>query len=467
MKARLRRFLVLILSLGLLVCCPISANAMPDFDSLFGNIFGSGSPFGDFGGMGMMPDFGGMGMPDFGGFGGPGGNSFSDIQARYDFAYSSPYGSDSFSMSFPGDGFSSFDDFKNAVSNRLNEFMGNMGGMGMPSFADFGGMGMPDFGGMGGFDPFSDFGGMGGSPFGGMGGFDPFSDFGGMGMPDFGGMGMPDFGGMGIPSFEEFVDMMMSKFGDVPDFPGFGGMGMPDFGGMGMPDFGGFGGDFGDYGSGGRSGRGGRGGDYGGGYGDYGDYGGSGKRGGRSGKSGRGGKGGYGGDYGDYGGGFGDYGGGDRSGRGGRSGNSGRSGRGGYGGGYGDTSGLTSEEQAVFEWVNEERTKRGLHPYQLDMDLVKSARAKSEDMARNYYFDHYSPTYGWPDKLINQYTGGKYWYLGENIAVNNDLRDAFVSFMTSTDGHREAILDPEYTHIGIGVVRDAGSYLVTQHFGAR
>jgi uncharacterized protein YkwD len=101
------------------------------------------------------------------------------------------------------------------------------------------------------------------------------------------------------------------------------------------------------------------------------------------------------------------------------------------------------------------------------MDLVKSARAKSEDMARNYYFDHYSPTYGWPDKLINQYTGGKYWYLGENIAVNNDLRDAFVSFMTSTDGHREAILDPEYTHIGIGVVRDAGSYLVTQHFGAR
>jgi hypothetical protein len=399
MKARLRRFLVLILSLGLLVCCPISANAMPDFDSLFGNIFGSGSPFGDFGGMGMMPDFGGMGMPDFGGFGGPGGNSFSDIQARYDFAYSSPYGSDSFSMSFPGDGFSSFDDFKNAVSNRLNEFMGNMGGMGMPSFADFGGMGMPDFGGMGGFDPFSDFGGMGGSPFGGMGGFDPFSDFGGMGMPDFGGMGMPDFGGMGIPSFEEFVDMMMSKFGDVPDFPGFGGMGMPDFGGMGMPDFGGFGGDFGDYGGGGRSGRGGRGGD--------------------------------------------------------------------YGGGYGDTSGLTSEEQAVFEWVNEERTKRGLHPYQLDMDLVKSARAKSEDMARNYYFDHYSPTYGWPDKLINQYTGGKYWYLGENIAVNNDLRDAFVSFMTSTDGHREAILDPEYTHIGIGVVRDAGSYLVTQHFGAR
>jgi len=127
-------------------------------------------------------------------------------------------------------------------------------------------------------------------------------------------------------------------------------------------------------------------------------------------------------------------------------------------------TGLTADEQKMYELINQERAKAGVAPLQLDLRLVESARAKSRDMIENNYFSHTSPVYGGFAALIRKYAPD-YRYLGENIAGNRTVEAAQTAFMNS-DGHRRNILNTNYTHVGIGVV-DGGPYgkMITQHFG--
>ncbi|MCR4441134.1 MAG: CAP domain-containing protein [Peptococcaceae bacterium] len=126
--------------------------------------------------------------------------------------------------------------------------------------------------------------------------------------------------------------------------------------------------------------------------------------------------------------------------------------------------GLTTDEQKMYELINQERAKAGVAPLQLDMRLVESARIKSKDMIDNNYFSHTSPVYGGFATLIRKYAPD-YRYIGENIAGNRTVEAAQSAFMNS-EGHRRNILNPNYTHVGIGVV-DGGPYgkMITQHFG--
>lgn len=59
-------------------------------------------------------------------------------------------------------------------------------------------------------------------------------------------------------------------------------------------------------------------------------------------------------------------------------------------------SGLTADEAAMVKLVNQERSRAGLKPLEVDMRLVQTARAKSQDMVNKNYFSHSSPTYGNP-----------------------------------------------------------------------
>lgn len=128
--------------------------------------------------------------------------------------------------------------------------------------------------------------------------------------------------------------------------------------------------------------------------------------------------------------------------------------------------GLTADEQQMLNLVNKERTSCGLRPLQLDMDLVKIARLKSKDMIDNNYFSHQSPTYGSPFDMMASF-GIPYRTAGENIAGSWSVEDAHRNLMNS-DGHRKNILNPNFTHIGIGIV-DGGPYgkMFTQMFVGR
>lgn len=76
---------------------------------------------------------------------------------------------------------------------------------------------------------------------------------------------------------------------------------------------------------------------------------------------------------------------------------------------------LSEFEQRVVELTNAERAKQGLPALKIDTELSKVARIKSEDMQKNNYFDHNSPTYGSPFDMMKKF-GISYTSAGENIA---------------------------------------------------
>ncbi|WP_296970858.1 CAP domain-containing protein [Tepidanaerobacter sp. EBM-38] len=128
-----------------------------------------------------------------------------------------------------------------------------------------------------------------------------------------------------------------------------------------------------------------------------------------------------------------------------------------------EIKGLTADENKMLELVNAEREKVGLAPLENDMRLVEISRKKSKDMIEKNYFAHTSPTYGTPfDALKNN--GISYRYAGENLAGAPTVLQAHTSLMNSS-GHRANILNPNFTHIGIGIV-DGGPYgkMYTQTF---
>lgn len=117
-------------------------------------------------------------------------------------------------------------------------------------------------------------------------------------------------------------------------------------------------------------------------------------------------------------------------------------------------------EKQVVELVNKERATNGLKPLILDENLSKVARIKSQDMNDNKYFSHTSPTYGSPFDMMKKF-GISFGYAGENIARGQQTpKDVMNSWMNSA-GHRSNILNPNYTHIGVGYY---GSNYWTQQF---
>jgi len=105
-------------------------------------------------------------------------------------------------------------------------------------------------------------------------------------------------------------------------------------------------------------------------------------------------------------------------------------------------------EQTVVELVNAERAKAGLPPLVHDARLSQIALIKAQDMYRNHYFSHTSPTYGSPFDMLKRF-GVSYAYAGENIAKGYpDAKSVMAGWMGSP-GHRQNILHPAYDNIGV------------------
>ena len=128
-----------------------------------------------------------------------------------------------------------------------------------------------------------------------------------------------------------------------------------------------------------------------------------------------------------------------------------------------DPAGLSADEARMLKLVNQEREERGLKPLQVDMAVTAEARKKSRDMIDKNYFGHTSPTYGTPFEQMSR-AGISYRAAGENLAGAPTVDRAHTSLMNSA-GHRANILNPIYTHVGIGIV-DGGPYgkMYTQMF---
>jgi len=121
-------------------------------------------------------------------------------------------------------------------------------------------------------------------------------------------------------------------------------------------------------------------------------------------------------------------------------------------------------EKEVFTLVNQERAKQGLAALKENVELSKVARTKSEDMAKNNYFSHTSPTYGSPFDMMKQF-GITYTAAGENIAMGQPTATSVMNGWMNSPGHRANILSKDFTEIGVGLAKNAnGSIYWTQDF---
>ena len=117
---------------------------------------------------------------------------------------------------------------------------------------------------------------------------------------------------------------------------------------------------------------------------------------------------------------------------------------------------VSSYEEEVIRLVNEHRKNNGLSALGADWQLSRVARYKSEDMRDKKYFSHTSPTYGTPFQMMKSF-GISYKSAGENIAKGQKTPKAVVDAWMNSSGHRANILNPAFTHIGVGYAKD-GNY---------
>lgn len=110
---------------------------------------------------------------------------------------------------------------------------------------------------------------------------------------------------------------------------------------------------------------------------------------------------------------------------------------------------LTADEQLMVDMINQERLAAGLNPVVADLRLTAVGRTKALDMKDNNYFSHTSPTYGSPWAMM-QMAGITVRWAGENISGNKSVAASMAALMQSP-GHRANILDPRFTHVGVGI----------------
>lgn len=110
---------------------------------------------------------------------------------------------------------------------------------------------------------------------------------------------------------------------------------------------------------------------------------------------------------------------------------------------------IGAEEQQMLDLINAERAKAGAAPLKADTKLMEVAKLKADDMVKNNYFSHTSPTYGSPFDMMKKF-GITYNSAAENIAGNSSVTAAHNALMQS-EGHRTNILNPSYNYIGIGI----------------
>ncbi|MBM4275843.1 MAG: CAP domain-containing protein [Deltaproteobacteria bacterium] len=128
-------------------------------------------------------------------------------------------------------------------------------------------------------------------------------------------------------------------------------------------------------------------------------------------------------------------------------------------------------EKEVFRLTNEARRKNHLSSLVGDDALVAAARRHSDDMMKRDFFDHVNPDGKTPkDRFAEKSMVPA--RVGENIMkgsrhdpsdIKTMARVIVDGFMTSP-GHRANILNPEYTHLGVGVTVAGSQIRATQLF---
>lgn len=127
--------------------------------------------------------------------------------------------------------------------------------------------------------------------------------------------------------------------------------------------------------------------------------------------------------------------------------------------------------QEVLRLTNQARAQYGLAPLQAHHALESAAAGHTQEMLDLGYFSHNSPTPGksQPDQRVRS-AGASPRMVSENIFQcegydAQEVAQLAIDNWLESPGHRQNLLDPRATHLGIGFVEKNGTIAVTQVFG--
>lgn len=116
----------------------------------------------------------------------------------------------------------------------------------------------------------------------------------------------------------------------------------------------------------------------------------------------------------------------------------------------------TQLEESAFTLINKARANNDRRKLRLSQSLSRKAHKHSARMADAGTIFHHS--------CLPCLVSVSDWnVVGENVGVGGTVRSVHRAFMASS-GHRRNILLPNYTRVGVGVVRSGGRVWITQIF---
>ena len=131
---------------------------------------------------------------------------------------------------------------------------------------------------------------------------------------------------------------------------------------------------------------------------------------------------------------------------------------------------LTGVEAAIVDLTNDIRRRHGLPVFLEDGICRDAARGHSADMLNRNYFSHTDPQGRTLKERLPANFAARQW--GENIWTGRGYDPRQVRYLAQkimdgwmkSPGHRENILTPGYTHLGVGVMAKNQEIKATQVF---
>lgn len=110
-------------------------------------------------------------------------------------------------------------------------------------------------------------------------------------------------------------------------------------------------------------------------------------------------------------------------------------------------------QQQVVDLVNAERAKGGLNPLTVSQEVQNAAQVRAGEIIQS--FSHTRPNGASPFTALNE-QNLKYTAAGENIAAGQATPQAVMDSWMNSSGHRANIMNPDFTHIGVGYIEGGG-----------
>ncbi|MCS7092647.1 MAG: CAP domain-containing protein, partial [Patescibacteria group bacterium] len=124
----------------------------------------------------------------------------------------------------------------------------------------------------------------------------------------------------------------------------------------------------------------------------------------------------------------------------------------------------------VISISNQKRVANGLPELKNNPLLAEAARKKGEHMLANDYWAHVAPDGTQPWYFFNL-VGYNYKYAGENLARDFANAVSAVDAWMASPSHKENLLSPKYTEIGVAVVEGdlngVDTTIIVQLFGTQ